>query len=126
MPEGGRKLLALVVDDEEIIADTLVVILNRDGFDARAAYSGETGLVLARALKPDVLISDVVMNGMSGVELAIKVSNEIPQCRIVLFSGQAATEDLLQEAEANGHHFNLLKKPLRPEDLLHHLLKHRV
>ena len=111
----------LVVDDEQIIADTLVLILNQFGFDARAEYDGQNAVVLARALKPDVLISDVLMEGMNGIELAIQVCKELPNCRIVLISGLAAIPDLLHDAEEDGYHFNFLQKPFRPEELLNYL-----
>ena len=124
MPRPDGTTLVLVVDDEQLVADTLVRILNENGFDARAVYCGETGVMLARALKPDVLVSDVLMKGMSGVELAIRVSNEMPDCRVVLFS-DPATPDLLRNAEAMGHHFEIFKKPVNPEELLDYLKRAR-
>jgi RepB plasmid partitioning protein/Response regulator receiver domain len=63
----------LVTDDEVIIAETLVMILYKAGFDAQAAYSGEMAVELARDFQPDVLIADVIMPGMSGIETAILV-----------------------------------------------------
>jgi DNA-binding response OmpR family regulator len=69
-------------------------------------------------MPPELLISDVVLPGMSGVELAITVKRVFPDCRIILFSGQAATSDLLASANSRGHHFSLLKKPIHPTELL--------
>ena len=111
----------LIVDDEQIIADTLSLILNQCGFDARAVYSGETALVMARALKPEVLISDVLMGGMTGIELGIQLEKELPGCRIILYSGQSVTADLLRTAQTGGHQFELLSKPVHPEVLLDRL-----
>jgi DNA-binding response OmpR family regulator len=108
----------LVVDDESVIADTLVEILNRSGFSAIPAYDGEGALETALLVPPELLISDVVLPGMSGIELAITVKRVFPDCRIILFSGQAATSDLLASASGQGHHFSLLKKPIHPTDLL--------
>lgn len=111
----------LVVDDEQLIANTLALILNRSGFEACAAYSAEDALEKAREISPDVLISDVIMDGMTGVEAAIRISEMVPNCRVLLFSGQAATATLLEHAEANGHHFELLVKPVHPRLLIQRL-----
>lgn len=111
----------LVVDDEQLIANTLALILNRSGFEACAAYSAEDALEKAREISPDVLISDVIMDGMTGVEAAIRISEMVPNCRVLLFSGQAATAALLEYAEANGHHFELLVKPVHPRLLIQRL-----
>ena len=111
----------LVVDDEQLIANTLALILNRSGFEARAAYSAEDAVEKAREISPDVLISDVIMDGMTGVEAAIRIAEMVPHCRILLFSGQAATAALLENAEAHGHHFELLVKPVHPRLLIQRL-----
>jgi CheY-like chemotaxis protein len=108
----------LIVDDERIIADTLCTILNMSGFHAQAAYSGEQALNAAMMLKPDVLISDVIMGGISGIELAIQITTYLPGCRIVLFSGHAMTTDLVCDMEAQGHRFEILAKPVHPRVLL--------
>jgi CheY-like chemotaxis protein len=110
--------VVLVVDDESIIADTIVAILNYSGFAASAAYDGETALQMARLVPPELLISDVAMPGMSGIELAISMTKAIPDCQTLLFSGQEVTHDLLKEARADGYEFSLLPKPVHPKDLL--------
>ena len=112
------RRVVLVVDDESVIADTLTEILNRSGFAAIPAYDGEGALESALLMPPELLISDVVLPGMSGIDLAITIRRIFPDCRIILFSGQAATSDLLASANKQGHHFSLLKKPIHPTDLL--------
>ena len=108
----------LIVDDERVIADTLSIILTRAGFITMTAYNGETALKIAAAISPALLISDVVMPGISGVELAIKITQTFPDCKILLFSGQAATVDLLEKARHDGHYFTTLSKPVHPTDML--------
>ena len=108
----------LILDDEQVIANTLALILNRNGFEAQAVYNGQDAIKTAAQLSPDVLISDVIMEGMTGIDAAIRISQLVPKCRIILFSGQAATADLLQCAEAHGHHFEILVKPIHPRLLL--------
>jgi len=114
----------LVVDDERIIADTLTLILQRSGFEASAVYSGEKAIEAASEFRPDALISDVIMGGITGIEAAIRISKVIPKCKIILFSGQAATADLLQRAKAAGHDFEILAKPVHPSVILELLSNH--
>lgn len=112
------KTKVIVADDEKLIANTLAIILNQSGFEATAVYSGEEAVKLAEAVQPHLLISDVVMGGMTGIEAAIQVQNKLPSCKILLFSGQAITADLLKKARAQGYSFELLIKPVHPKDLL--------
>ena len=121
----GRPVI-LIVDDEKVIADTLSIILSKSGFDTFTAYDGPTALALALEITPSLLISDVVMPGMSGIDLAISVSDALPQCKILLFSGQAATVDLLEEARRSGHNFTTLSKPVHPTDLLKRISEYLV
>ena len=118
MPEIDAKPKVLVVDDERVIADTLAMILNQSGFEARAVYSGEKALELARTFEPDMLISDVIMADLNGIDTAIRIREELPRIKILLFSGQAATADLLEKARTQGYEFEILAKPVHPQDLL--------
>jgi DNA-binding response OmpR family regulator len=110
--------VVLVVDDESAIADTLTEILSRSGYAAMTAYDGNDALETALLTPPEMLITDVILPGMSGVELAITVRRIFPDCKILLFSGQASTADLLTSAKREGHHFTLLSKPVHPRELL--------
>jgi CheY-like chemotaxis protein len=111
----------LIVDDEHLIADTLALILNLKGFEARVAYSGEQAIETARLMKPQLLLSDVMMREMDGVEAAIQISRLLPRCHIVLFSGQASTVDLLEKARKSGHKWDVWQKPLHPTTLVERL-----
>ena len=116
--QNGYKPIVLVVDDESIIADTLAEILSRSGYTAIAEYDGDSALETALLMPPEMVITDVVLPGMSGIELAITIRRIFPDCKIILFSGQASTADLLAAARQDGHQFTLLNKPLHPTDLL--------
>jgi CheY-like chemotaxis protein len=118
MSETQVKPKVLVADDERVIADTLAIILNQSGFEATAVYSGEKALEAARDLRPDMLISDVIMPDLNGIDTAIRIRAMLPSCKILLFSGQAATADLLDRARVQGHEFEILAKPVHPQDLL--------
>jgi DNA-binding response OmpR family regulator len=118
MPENAHKPRVLVADDERVIADTLAMILNQSGFNAKVAYTGEKALELASEFEPEMLISDVIMAGLNGIDAAIKIRALLPSIKILLFSGQAATADLLEKARAQGYEFEILAKPVHPQDLL--------
>jgi CheY-like chemotaxis protein len=111
----------IVVDDEPIIADTLVNILEGEGHDALAVSHGESAVKWAKMVLPDAIISDVIMPGMNGIETAKAIMQLLPQCRIILFSGQAASVDLLAQARAEGYSFEVLPKPINPDKLLEKL-----
>ena len=111
----------LVVDDEPLIADTIVQILNRSGFIAEAAYGGREAIDTARRISPELILSDVLMPHVDGVEAAITIQKFLPDTRIVLFSGQAATVEILARARTRGYQFELLAKPLHPTQLIKHL-----
>ncbi|HWG57996.1 MAG TPA: response regulator [Candidatus Acidoferrales bacterium] len=115
---GPKKIKVMVVDDESTIADTLVEILAAEGFEAKAASTGHAAIELARDFEPDVVISDVVIPGMNGIEAGIKIRDILPECKVILFSGQAATVDLLKRAREEGQDFEILAKPIRPEVLI--------
>jgi DNA-binding NtrC family response regulator len=117
-PTEKNRPVVLIVDDERVIADTLAVILSKNGFAAMTAYDGKSALEIAGVIPPELLLSDVVMPEMTGIELAIAVVQNVPDCKVLLFSGQAATVDLLAQAHAAGRDFTTLKKPVHPTDLL--------
>jgi CheY-like chemotaxis protein len=121
-PKGPR---VLIVDDEQMIASTLAQILNGSGFVAKAVFSGEHAVPEASEFRPDVLLTDVIMRGISGIDVAMQVSKVLPACRVILFSGQASTADLLDRAEALGYSFEVIAKPIHPKELLR-MLGHRA
>jgi DNA-binding NtrC family response regulator len=116
--EGDKKVKIMVIDDESLIAETVVEILNEEGFEAISVSSGVSAIELAKAVRPAIVLSDVIMPGMNGIETGIKIQEVVPNCKIILFSGQAATVDLLEKAREGGHRFDVLAKPIKPEHLI--------
>ena len=110
--------LILVVDDEKVIADTLVMILKRKGFAAIPAYGGVSALQIAAVTPPNLLLTDVVMPDMNGVDLAIEICRQVPDCDVLLLSGQAATTDLLARYPEIADSFTVLPKPIHPLELM--------
>lgn len=111
----------LVVEDERIIADTLAEILLRQGFDARAVYSGEQAVELVSTWPPDAVISDVVMGPMDGVSLAIYLAKVLPKCKVLLITAQLNTDPLLATSRELGHDFPIMSKPVPPATLFEFL-----
>ena len=112
------KRKVLVVDDEPAVADTLRLILEKSGYDARVAYSGEAAIGLLHGFKPDMLVTDVIMPGMTGIQAAIHVCALVPACKVLLISGNESTAALLEAAMRNDREFEILAKPFHPTQLL--------
>ncbi len=108
----------LVVDDESVIAETVAAILSKSGYAVITAYDAPEALEIALLTPPELLITDVSLPGMSGIELAITLRRIFPDCKVLLFSGHAATAGLMAVAQRSGHTFTLLSKPVHPRDLL--------
>jgi CheY-like chemotaxis protein len=118
LPPEGNPWIVFVVDDEEMISSTLGLILRGRGYDARSFVDPVEALKASQSASPDLLLTDVMMPQMNGIDLAIQVTQLNPTSRVLLFSGQAATQDLLPRANSEGYHFNLLSKPVPPKTLI--------
>jgi CheY-like chemotaxis protein len=111
----------LIVDDEPMIADTLAIILNQNGFAASATYSGEQALESASTVRPNVVITDVILPGMTGIEAGNQIAQSFPDCRIILLSGRPAGTNLNMPGQGNEHRFELLLKPIHPQAIIDYL-----
>jgi len=111
-------MVVLIVDDEPVVAESTAAVFRHAGHSAYSATSAVEALTLAYEVNPDLLISDVVMPGFSGIDLAIELLARIPNCKVLLISGQAQTADLLEGAAERGYHFEIAAKPLWPPDLI--------
>ncbi len=107
-----------IVDDEKNLADTLAMILRRSGHQVHVFYNGPSALAELAVSCPDLVITDVFMPEMTGIEMAVFIRQHYPACQILLFSGNAITTDLLSEVRKQGYDFDLLAKPIHPAELL--------
>jgi CheY-like chemotaxis protein len=110
-----------VVDDEQVIASTLAAILKMHGYSATFFTSPVEALAAAQLDTPDLLVSDVAMPALSGIDLAIQMTAKHPACKILLLSAHAATQDLLENTRNQGYDFRLLLKPVHPTELLYEI-----
>lgn len=113
-PEARTRVT--VIDDEPIIAVTLVEILKLHGFEAKAYYDGESALVDARWFRPHVVLSDVRMQKMDGIQTALRFRESHPDCRIILFTASPLRSDLYERISQLG--FEFLQRPLHPREVL--------
>ena len=118
MDHARSSRRVLVVDDEVVIADTLSTILTLHHYDAFTCYSAEEAIPKLGALRPHVVVTDVVMGAINGVELAIHIAETYPDCKVLLLSGHSLTSTLLEMSEKLGYSFPILAKPAQPQDIL--------
>ncbi len=116
--QQGLRPLALLVDDEPIITDTLAAILNANGIAALSAYCPIDALESALLMPPNILITDLSMPGMDGLELAVQVTRAAPDCEVILFSGHISMCDIGARMHAIDCDFMTLIKPVHPADML--------
>ncbi len=112
------RIRVLVADDEEVIAKTLATILDLAGYEVCAVYDGEAAVKLLDIFQPNLIITDVNMPGLTGVEVAFAAQNTLPRCKILLFTGQTSLHQLLGQTPAGNLPFDLITKPIHPADLL--------
>ncbi|MEA3351530.1 MAG: response regulator [Chloroflexota bacterium] len=96
-----EKLQILIVDDDVMMTQTLVDIANKKGFEAIAACSGMEGLAIARHRKIDILLTDIKMPDMNGVELYLQVKEFQPGIKAILMTAYSA-EKLIEKGLAVG------------------------
>ena len=113
-----RKLKIIVADDEPLVTFTLTEILADAGFEVVSVADGRAAVEQARTMKPDIVLTDVMMPELNGIEAAKRIREFLPEVRIVLLSGQAASGDLLKEAHDQGFDFEIVTKPIHPDALL--------
>lgn len=82
------------------------------------AFCGKSAIEIAPRFGPEILISDVVMPGMNGVDTAGQIRSVVPSCRVILMTGRSGAADLVLKRHALADGFELLSKPIHPVDLL--------
>lgn len=113
-----RKQRILVVEDELVVADTLRMILSSNGYETCVFYSAEAALDNLSRWSPDLAILDVMLPNMNGINLAMALKERFSECHILLISGQPSVDTLLQDSRSRGHDFEILAKPVPPNEML--------
>lgn len=110
------KLKVLVVEDDATIRDVLTTLLGFDGFVVESAPDGATGLDLTESMQPDIVLLDVGLPGMDGLEVCRMIRKRAPETRVVMLTGRDSTADELSGVAAGAHSY--LRKPFSPLELL--------
>lgn len=113
------KQRVLVVDDDHLVADTLNLVFQANGYECEAVYSAVDGLARARTFNPCLLLCDISMPEQSGLQLAEALHLELPDCKVLMitaYSSNAAKVE--QHVTRTRRSLKLLSKPCRPELLL--------
>ena len=110
-----EKATILVIDDEKAMRDSCCQVLTKEGYQAETAVDGDTGLQKIRELKPDLVLVDLKMPGMSGMELLEKVADIDPNIVCVVITGYATIESAVEAMKRKAYDF--LPKPFTPDEL---------
>jgi CheY-like chemotaxis protein len=117
-PKGKWKIL--VVEDEFGYQDTLRSIFTMEGFEVRVAVDGETGYELYKSFQPDLLLTDIVMPNVNGIELVRRIRLENPAIKVIYMSGFFGVKRLKKELdeEVIQYGYPTLSKPFKVSYLL--------
>ena len=113
----------LVVDDDPVIVRLLQVNFEMEGFDVLCATDGAEGLAAAQAELPDVIVSDVMMPNLNGMELvaALRSDETTKAIPVILLSAKAQASDVRAGLDAGADDY--VTKPFEPLDLVDRVLK---
>jgi DNA-binding response OmpR family regulator len=109
--------VALVIEDDPMLATTVAAILNGNGIAAISATNAYSALETAVVIPPEIVIADLSLPAMSGLDLICEITRAVPDCDGILFAGQFSGS-LADSIRATGSRLNVLYKPVHPADLL--------
>ncbi len=112
-----KKNKLLIVDDEEIVRQSLKAWFLEDGYDIDSAEDAESALRIYEKQKYDLILLDIKMPGMSGMDLLIKLKENDPDAIIILITAYASVSSAVK-ALKNGA-YDYITKPIDPDELSH-------
>lgn|SRR5512135_1916585 len=118
MMRGEDKPLLMILDDDNAVRQTWTIIFRQQGYEVVPVDRGEAAIEAARANPPDLLLADIRLPDMTGIEAAQRVRAIAPHCRVLLISGDGESSEALDLARAQGVSFEVLPKPISPPDLI--------
>ena len=110
----GRRIL--LVDDESGILDTLRILLRGNGYDVVAALSGREAIEMLPGASPDIVLTDIRMPGLTGLEVMAKAHEIDPETAVILMTAQASLQTAVQAVNEGAYYY--LQKPFANEELL--------
>ena len=118
MAKGEDKPLLMILDDDNAVRHTWTIIFRQQGYEVVPVDHGEAAIDAARDRAPDLLLADIRLPDMTGIEAAQRVLEVAPTCRVLLISGDGESSEALDQARAHGISFEVLPKPISPPDLI--------
>jgi DNA-binding NtrC family response regulator len=106
----------LIVDDEQGILETLTILLRGEGFTPHPAHGGRKGLEMLTALRPDIVLTDIRMPAVSGVEILAAARAADPDLPVILMTAQATLQSAMQAVNEGAFYY--IQKPFRNDELL--------
>jgi len=106
----------LIIDDEESIVRSLDGILSDEGFEVVSAKSGQDGLEKIEEMIPDLVLLDIWMPGMDGIDTLVKIKETYPHLQVVMMSGHGTIETAVKATKLGAYDF--IEKPLSLEKVL--------
>ncbi|HSB43930.1 MAG TPA: response regulator [Nitrospira sp.] len=107
----------LVIDDEESVRMLLRAVLEEDGHEVREATDGRTGIALYRQERADLVIADILMPDLNGLDMIVELTREFLDVKVIAITGVYGEPDLLKRARLLGARHTFYK-PFSPEELL--------
>jgi two-component system, OmpR family, response regulator len=112
----GNPINVLVVDDEAVLAEMVSMALRYEGWNIATATDGSSAIASARAQRPDVVVLDVMLPDMSGLDVLHKLREESPQLPVLLLTAKDAVEDRIAGLTAGGDDY--VTKPFSIEEVV--------
>jgi two-component system OmpR family response regulator len=112
----GNPINILVVDDEAVLAEMVSMALRYEGWNISTAGDGSSAIAAARAQRPDVVVLDVMLPDMSGLDVLHKLREENPQLPVLLLTAKDAVEDRIAGLTAGGDDY--VTKPFSIEEVV--------
>lgn len=116
MTDTANKPSVLVVDDETGILDSLNILLRNEGFTPRVAHGGKAGLVAIAETRPDIVLTDVRMPNVTGVEILAAARQSDPDVPVILMTAQATLQSAMQAVNEGAFYY--IQKPFRNDELI--------
>ena len=118
MRNGNHTPLLMILDDDSAVRHTWTIIFRQQGYEVVPVEHGQAAIDAARERAPDLLLADIRLPDMTGIEAAQRVQQLAPACHVLLISGDSDSSEALAEARAQGSTFEVLPKPISPPDLI--------
>src|SRR5947209_14310082 len=112
----ANKPTVLVVDDETGILDSLNILLRNEGFTPQLAHGGRAGLDRIGEMRPDIVLTDIRMPNVTGVDMLAAARQSDPDVPVILMTAQATLQSAMQAVNEGGFYY--IQKPFRNDELI--------